>query len=185
MGWHVRGSLFVDYVRMIRRRKDVDWSALLSPEDMAQAFGNVDPAAWYPMETFERLGDAILKSIDGNLDAVRLFGRFSAAPLVQLHPHLVAPNDPLDTLMRFKVLRTTFFDFDALEVPLITSDRAHLIIGYRMGKTAEEAASHQTMGFCEGLLELAGATEIDAYFAEKSWTCDKQTLLVLRWKPPH
>ena len=184
MGWHVRGSLFVDYVRMIRRRKDIDWTKLLPPEDLSYVMTAVDPSAWYPMETFERLGDAILGVIGGSLDAVRLFGRFSTAPLVELHPQLVAPGDPLDTLMRFKVLRTTFFDFDALEMPLITSDRAHLIIRYRMGKMAEEAASHQTMGFCEGLLELAGAKNVDAYFAERSWAGDKQTLLVLRWTPP-
>lgn len=34
MNRHVRGPLFVDYVRMLRARKDVVWSNTLPPEDL-------------------------------------------------------------------------------------------------------------------------------------------------------
>ena len=108
---HVRGSLFSDYVRMIRRRKDVAWERHLTPEDMAYLLRHVDLEQWYPMETFERMGNAILTEIaDGNLEMVRLWGRLSAEPLHELHPHLVAKGDPVESLRRFKVLRSTFFE---------------------------------------------------------------------------
>jgi len=179
----VRGTLFADYVRMIRRRKDVDWSGHLSPEDMAHVLARVDPDGWYPMATFERLGSAILAEIAGNdLQAVRLWGRLSAEPLAEANPGLVAPGDPMESLMRFKVLRSTFFDFPALEIPVISGGEAHLVIRYHMGATAEEAASVQTLGFCEGLLALAGATEVEARFAERSWANDPRTLVSLRWR---
>jgi hypothetical protein len=97
---------------------------------------------------------------------------------------LLAPGDPPETLARFRVLRQTFFDFDALDVPLLHDDEAHIIIRYYMGNPAEAAAAHQTMGFFEGLLELAGARNVTSALREKSWEGDPRTLLVVRWKAP-
>lgn len=179
---HVKGSLFSDYVRMIRSRKDVDWEKYLHPEDMAFVLKRIELSDWYPMTTFERLGNAILAEIaNGDIAMVRLWGRLSVGPLAELHPNLVAPHDPVESLMRFKVLRSTFFDFEALEIPMLLTNEAHVIIRYYMGPTAEEAAAFQTLGFCEGLLSLADANDIHAEFRTKSWADDPVTLLVLRW----
>ena len=94
---------------------------------------------------------------------------------------LLAPDDPVETLNRFRVLRETFFDFDALEVLLLHDGEAQIVIRYYMGMPAEEAASYQTMGFFEGLLELAEAKNITAQFRERSWAGDPRTRLVLTW----
>ena len=181
----VRGVLFVDYVRMLRSQKTVDWSKHLAPEDLPYLQMHIDPNAWYPMPTFERMGNAILSTITkGELFPVQLWGRYSASQLRAAYPTLLQKNDPAETLSRFRVLRETFFDFSALEVRLLHDDEAHIVIRYYMGMPAEEAASHQTMGFFEGLLELAGATEIRAAFRDKSWDGDPETMLAIRWKPP-
>jgi hypothetical protein len=96
-------------------------------------------------------------------------------------PTLVADGDPLETMMRFRVLRATFFDFEALTVPTLVDDHAHIEIHYFMGPTAEEAASWQTMGFFERLLVFAGAKNIDSRFTRRAWHGDPETLLELRW----
>jgi hypothetical protein len=182
---NVKGVLFADYVRMIRSHKAVDWSQRLPPNDVAFLNVKIDPNAWYPMETFERFGNAILATVANNdLDAVRMWGRFSADPLFAANPALVAQHDPADTLMRFRVLRATYFDFDALEVPMLTDGQAHVVIHYYMGAMAEEAASFQTMGFFERLLEIAGGSDIEAHFALRSWAGDAKTLLELNWRSP-
>jgi len=181
----VRGVLFVDYVRMLRSQKHVDWSTQLSPEDLPYLQLVIDPDGWYPMTTFERMGHAILTTVTrGELFPVQLWGRYSAAKLRTANPKLLAPGDPPETLSRFCVLRETFFDFDALEVPLLHDDEAHIVVRYHMGMPAEEAAAYQTLGFFESLLELAGATDVRAAFRDKSWEGDERTMLVLRWKPP-
>jgi hypothetical protein len=170
---------------MIRRRKDVDWGKRLAPEDMSHVLVRVDPAAWYPMETFERLGDAILAEVaQGSLDAVREWGRSSAVQLRTLQPFLVAAGDPLETLRRFRVLQDSFFDFSVVDLASLSADQALVEIHYHMGKTAEEAASYQMMGFIERLLELAGASQVRARFVARSWKADPATRLELRWKPP-
>jgi len=182
---HVRGVLFLDYVRMLRSQKAVDWSTHLSPEDLTYLSTKIEPDAWYPMATFERFGNAILRHVArGELFPVQLWGRYSAAQLRATHPMLLERNNPIETVRRFRVLRATFFDFTALEVPMLHDDAAHVVVAYHMGMPAEEAAAFQTMGFFEGLLELAGGRHVEARFAERSWGGDPRTLLELRWHPP-
>jgi hypothetical protein len=144
----VKGTLFVDYVRMLRRRSDVDWSQWLESVDLGYLVQRIDPDAWYPMETFERMGLAILSAIaQGDLDTVRIFGRVSIDWLCQTYGNLVAPGDPRDTLMRFQVLRRGFFDYPALEIGSISDGEASIVVSYGMGPRAEEAASWQTLAF--------------------------------------
>jgi hypothetical protein len=179
----VKGVLFSDYVRMIRGNKHVDWSALLFDDDLAYVRAKVDLNGWYPMEVFEHLGNAILKQVaGGNLDAVRMWGRFSVDQLVAAQPQLVSEGDPVETMRRFHVLRSTYFDFEALEVVSASPGEAQVIVRYHMGRTAEEAASFQTLGFFERLLEVAGSVEVFARFLERSWAGDARTLLDLTWR---
>lgn len=182
MGRHVKGTLFVDYVRMLRANKDVDWSRHLEPQDISHLIQRVDPAGWYPMETFERMGVAILAVVaQGDLSAVRAWGRAQTEWIAQAQPVLLAEGDPTESLMRFQVMRNGFFDYTALEFDYVYDGEAALSVKYGMGPVAEEAASLQTMGFFERLLELAGATKVEAQFEAESWKGAPTTTLALRW----
>jgi hypothetical protein len=182
---NVKGILFADYVRMMRRQKNVDWAERIKREDLFYLRSKIEPTEWYPMETFERFGNAILAEIAaGDVDAVRMWGRLSVDQLTAASPSLLAPGDPVETMMRFRVQRATYFDFEALEIPTLVEDHANVVIHYFMGPLAEEAASHQTMGFFERLLERAGATGIASSFIERSWDGDGRTLLALSWVKP-
>ena len=146
---------------MIRRQKHVDWSHILLVTDLVYLRKHIDENEWYPMASFERMGVAILKHQEGaSLDAVRLWGRFSASSYAEKHPDLVASNAPIESLMRLKVLRSTLFDFPAFDLPMLAEGHAYVGITYHMGPVAEEAACYQTMGFCEGVLSLAGARNV-------------------------
>ncbi len=178
----VRGTLFADYARMIRAQKHVDWSKHLTPGDLELLRARAEPDAWYPMESFERMGNAILAEVaGGDLESVRIWGRLQAEALAQTYPGLLAPGDPVDTLTRFRNLRRTFFDFEALDVLFMHEGEAEIGITYYMGMPAEEAAALQTLGFFEGLLELAGAKDIRAGLARRSWAGDPQTVAALSW----
>jgi hypothetical protein len=179
----VKGVLFADYVRMLRIQKSVDWAQYLPPEDLPYLKTQVILDEWYPMATFERLGNQILRTLaHGDIEAVRQWGRLSADQLRALHPMLVAPRDPVETLNRFRVLRATFFDFEAITVLMLHDDEAQVVIAYGMGMPAEEAAAFQTMGFFERQLELAGASDVRGRFLERSWAGDARTLLDLKWR---
>ncbi len=181
----MRGVLFVDYVRMLRAHKGVDWSTHLQPEDLSYLQRRIDPDAWYPMTTFERMGNAILATVTkGSLTAVRMWGFMQASTLRAANLSLLAERDPVETFNRFNVLRSTFFDFDAIQVLLLHDEEAQIVIRYQMGMPAEEAASVQTVGFFEGLLRLSGAREVKSMFREKSWAGDPRTRVEFTWLPP-
>jgi hypothetical protein len=181
----VKGTLFVDYVRMLRSRRDVDWSKHLQPADLSFLVQRIEPDTWYPMESFERMGLAILVEVASNdLEIVRAFGRMSIDWLVSKHGNLVAPSDPRDSLMRFQVLRRSFFDYAALELTAVSDGEATLSIAYGMSPRAEEAASWQTLGFFERLLEVAGGSRVRAWFSSRSWEGDLLTEVQLRWSDP-
>jgi hypothetical protein len=173
---------------MIRGHKKVTWDKMLAPEDVPYLSQKIDPDEWYPMATFERMGNAILREVaDGHVEAVRMWGRISVDALSAKHPSLVAQGDPVDTLRRFHVMRKTFFDFDAIEVKALTEEEATIAIRYHMGKPAEEAACFQTMGFFERLLEVGGASTVSGTFTRTSWTQqgdtpEGDTLLTLHWQ---
>lgn len=185
MSRNVKGTLFVDYVRMIRSHKEADWGAHLNEHELAMVQERVQPGQWYAMEAFERFGNAILAEIGGgDLEQVRLWGRLSAEDLSRVFDDLIAPGDPRESLMRFKVLRGSFFDFEAIKVTMLLDHQAHLRVDYQMGPTAEEAAVYQTLGFFEHLLALAGATEVEAALKSRSWTGDEHTVIALSWTTP-
>jgi hypothetical protein len=170
---------------MIRGQKGTDWAQFLPPEDLAYLTVRIAPDEWYPMPTFERLGNAILHVVArDDIQAVRMWGKFSVDNLRVQQPMLLAPSDPVETLTRFRVLRSTYFDFDALAIPMLHTDEATVLIRYYMGRRAEEAACFQTMGFFERLLELAGATDVQAQFVQRSWVGDADTVLKLHWESP-
>jgi hypothetical protein len=128
------------------------------------------------------MGNGILTEIaGGQVEGARMWGRLQVDSVRAQTPSLVAPGDALETLMRFRVLRSTFFDFDALRVSDLCEGHATVGVGYYMGAMAEEAACFQTMGFFERLVELSGANGVHARCTQRSWAGDPETIFQLDW----
>jgi hypothetical protein len=182
----VKGSLFVDYVRMLRSHKDVNWSRYLQPQDVEFLHVRVHPEAWYPMDTFARFGLAILDNIaGGDPFLARGWGRMSADQLAADHgTALVVAGDPRESLMRLLVLRNTFFDFDALSMPQLTDSHASVHVSYGMEARAEQAACFQTIGFFGRLVELAGGRSVVTSLVKRAWEGDPVTEFNVDWEPP-
>ena len=179
---NVKGTFFVDYVRIIRSRKDVDWSRHLEPGDLELISGRIEPDRWYPLEIFERMGLAILQElVGGNMEAAFRWGRHYMDWLFEIHDTLIVKGDPLESLMRFHMLRKSFFDFDALALDGLMGTEARLTIQYGLSRTAEEASVRQTLGFFERLLELSGAEGVTYVFVQRSWEGAPSTIIQLRW----
>lgn len=178
----VRGLLFVDYVRMVRSSKGVDWSRYLTADDLERIGATIDPAGWYPMDTFERLGLGILDEVArGQLDGVRMWGRFQVQSAIDAYPELVVAGDPFQSMMRFRVFSRSFFDFDAIDAHTVEEGRAEIAVAYGMSPRAEETACYQTLGFFEGLLQRAGGQDVAARFTARSWEGAPRTQVEIAW----
>jgi hypothetical protein len=182
VGRNVTGLLFLDYVKMIRSRRDVDWSRHLRPEDLAYLDQAIEPKTWYPVEVFEQFGLAILHEVaQGDLQVVRQWGQASIEQLGHPGSELIVDRDPRESVMRVHVLRNSFFDYQAIDVEYLRDGEAHIRVEFGMRPVAEEAAAWQTLGFFERLVEVAGASSCTAVFASRSWESDPATIIDLRW----
>jgi hypothetical protein len=94
----------------------------------------------------------------------------------------LASADPRKTFMRFQVLRQSLFDFPAVRITAIHDGEARLEISYGMSPRAEQAATHQTIGFLQRLLEISGARNPDVRLRARSWDGDDTTVLLVRWQ---
>jgi len=178
----VQGTFFLDYIRMIKSRKDVAWSKYLTPSDQSFLQQKIVKSEYYPMDAFERMGIGILKEIaQGNMELVRTWGRLQADELAKLHPEIVSEGDPRESLIRFQVVRNSYFNFDAINILIFFRNYAKLEIAYHMSPLAEEAASWQALGYFERLLELSGATYLQPRFTSKLWAGDSNTILEVNW----
>jgi hypothetical protein len=180
---HVKGILFVDYIRMLRAHKDTQLEVYLQAGDLEYLHQHIDPAGWYPMDVYERMGLAILAEIAGNdLELVRKWGRQTIDELVHAQPELFTNADARETFMRFQVLRQSLFDFPAARITAIHDGEARLEISYGMSPKAEEAATYQSMGFIERLLEISRASNPDVRLRTCSWKGDDATVILVRWQ---
>ena len=170
---------------MIRSAKHVRWEERLPPQDLAWLSQRIDGTGWYPMETYERMGLAILDEIaHGDLEAAREWGRRTIDELRESDAELFAARDPRETFMRFQVLRQTLFNFAAAEVIAIRDGRAVVQLRYGMSMRAEEAACWQSMGFLERLMEASGAADVNVDFETCAWEGASATRIRVTWKDP-
>jgi hypothetical protein len=182
MNRRVKGALFLDYVRMIKAHKEIDWTPHLQQGDREFLEQRIDINSWYPMDVYERFGLAILEEIaHGDLSLAREQGRKTIDELATRLPELFVPSDPRETFMRFQVLRQSLFDFPAASIGAIHDGEARMEIAYGMSPKAEQAATFQSMGFLERLLELSGA-EPNVTLRTRSWEGDETTMIVVKWK---
>ena len=182
---HVKGTLFVDYVRMLKSRKDVDWSKYLNEEDMKFLDERIMPSSWYPFDTFERFGLGILREIGGGrYESARMWGRMSTDLLLKVYKNMIEPGDPEHSVRKFDIVRSGFFDFPGVKAEVVSNNLLHLTVRFSTDKVVGKAQAYQALGAVERLLELAGAEEIEHTFQTSVWEDDPETLVEITWKTP-
>jgi len=179
---HVKGTLFLDYVRMIRKRKNVDWNKYLTPADQKVLSQMILPSEWYPLETYQHCGVAVLHEIaGGDVEVVRAWGRASMDELMKIYKNLAQETDPHKALEKFQVLRKRFFDFEALEVTSQGGNCVQVKVDVAFGQVADEAYAYQILGTLERLLQSSGAKNIQFQFVQKAWQGAPHSVIELSW----
>ncbi|HVR42988.1 MAG TPA: hypothetical protein VMS56_06030 [Thermoanaerobaculia bacterium] len=183
MSRRVRGVLFAGHVRMIRAAKSIPWEQHLSGGDLEWLSQRIDEEAWYPMDSYERIGLAIFEQIARrDHEMVREWGRRTIDELRESGPGLPIGRDPRETFMRFQLLQWILFDFPAAEVIALREGKAIIEVRYGMSPGAEEAAAWQSLGFLERLMEISGAEGIDVSIEVRAWEGAPATRIAVSWK---
>ncbi len=185
MAKEVKGTLFVDYVRMVRSRKDVDWSKYLNEEDMKflGQHTRILASNWYPFDTFERMGIGVFHEIGGgDPEVIRRWGQASVDLMVKVYKQLVEPGDPIRSAENFNLFRAGFFNFPGVELELFPDDKLiKLYVFFSKNEQAAEAQAYQAFGAIERLIDLAGAKNIKYEFVARVWDGDPKTIIEITW----
>lgn len=183
MAKQVKGVVLLDYVRMIKRFKDIDWDKYLIAADKQYLEEMIIPAKWYPYETYVRMGDGIFHEVaKGNVELVRMWGR---TMVDQFHnaSKLVDDSDgPPEAIEKIYVLYDRYFDFKAVEMQLLDGNRLKVDMNDQWGDIAIEAYTFQFLGLVERIIELSGAKNIKTRFLKKYWEGDEKTEFELEWE---
>jgi hypothetical protein len=183
MSGRVKGTLFVDYVRMIKSRRDIDWGKYLNDEDMNFLDQPLLPSSWYPYDTFERFGLAIFHEIaGGKMEMVRLWGKMSTDLLLKIYKKMLEAGDPARSARNLSVALKVLFDFPGMELETQSPTSLLLKVRFSQNAVAAEAQAYQALGYTERLLDLAGAEQIQHTFVKRIWRGDPETLIKMNWE---
>jgi hypothetical protein len=179
----VKGTLLLDYVRMIRANKDKDWRKYLTPEDWEIINGRILPSLWYPYETFKRGGMAAFYLLGGgNLDAVRAWGKISMEYLTKgVYKSIVADPDPVMALERFVIMRRQFFNFVAMEFEKIGEKHVKIILAGAPDDSSIDAYGAQLAGGLERLVELTGGKNPHIKYINRPSAGESNTEFDISW----
>ena len=179
----VKGILFLDYVRMLKAHKASSGAAFLDPTDLA--LPATDDRRRPPGIRWRRSSGWATRSCASSraatLVSVQLWGRFSASQLHAANPMLLAAgrsgrdaqsvSRPARDVLRLRRAR------GAAAPRRRGADRRSATT---WACSPKKPPRYQTMGFFEGLLELAGAQgDRPRGFAQRSWDGDSRTRLDL------
>jgi len=180
----VKGSILLDYIRMVKGNKDKDWDKYLTPEDWEIVNGRVLPSVWYSFETFQRCGLAAFHLLaDGNIDIVRAWGRISMEQFTKgVYKSVIADPDPMKALDRFVRLRIQFFDFAELELEKVGEKHAKIRVAAVRDEEGNEPYCAQLMGGFERLVELAGGANPKITIESKQWEGAPGTEFNITWE---
>jgi len=181
----VKGSILLDYIRMIKANRDKDWNKYLKPEDWEIVNGRVLPSVWYPLETFQRCGLATFHVLGGGkLENVRAWGKISMSQLVgNIYKSMIADADPLKAVERFSIMRSQFFNFSSFELQKMAEKHVKVSFTYDVNdKEGTEAYSAQLQGMIEQLLILAGAKNPKVDLNMREWKGDPVTEFDVKWE---
>ncbi len=165
----VKGTVLLDYVRLIRDNKDKDWDKYLTDEDWEIINRRVLPSLWYPVESVTRCGKAVFYEIaGGDLNTVKQFGKFNADTLFSkgtykstLDMVIQKGGGVAEFIERYANMSPTFSNFIKHSVEKISEKhlKFHVDLDKKLGDVLEPF-SFQLAGTIERLAELAGGKNV-------------------------
>jgi len=183
----VKGTLMVDYVKMIKANPKLNWQDFLKPEDWNIIEGRILPSVWYPFDTFQRCGVAIFKIIaKSNVAVAKLWGKLRAEELFTVtYKSLGESPDPISAIKKYIAIRTTFTNFNMFEMEIEEIGPAHIKIKSKSVEArheGNEAFTWQVIGSVEKLIELTGGKNVKVTILAREWQGDKYTISEWSWE---
>lgn len=180
----VKGLMLLDYVKLIRARKDIKWEELLSPDDLKIINARILPMGWYPFETYRNVGKAVLNEVaKGDMKIVKLFGRSYMQNVVEnIYAFLSNRKDVFEAFKGLQDIGSRFFNFAHPKFDKIGDRSLRVSIVGAPNDELVEALSNQLMGAYEFLVEKYGGKNVKTSIEKRQWKGDDITSFLIDWE---
>jgi len=178
----VKGTIFSEYVRMIKANRELDWDEYLTDEEWKLVNEMILPSSWYPLESYKRMGLAVFKLMaKGDVKAAWNWGRLSVEGLTKVYKNLVSEGDPYEAVRRFTIIQGNLANFDIVELKKQEDRVLHVVFNVSFGGEADKAYAYHLGGMLERLAELNSSDPVKVDIIEKCWEGAPKTLFEIRW----
>jgi uncharacterized protein (TIGR02265 family) len=180
----VKGTMLIDFVRIIRSKKNLDWNKHLKPEDWETINSLILPTKWYPFELYLRCAMAsFLLLAKGNLETARLNGQVMAKSLFETtYKSIINSKDPKRGLKQFVLTYGSFFNFSSLKYEEVDEKHAKIHHEYDTGKDAIIPYCHQLMGMFDMLVQMTGGKNHNVTLSSQQWEGAPATTFDITWQ---
>lgn len=180
----VKGTMLIDYVRMVRKIKDRDWDKYLKPEDWEIVNRKVLPSMWFPYDSFQRIGVAVFHEISmSNIDTVRAFGKvFWNNLFSNVYGSIISDKNPVKCLERFALLRSAFFNFATHDIRKLGDTHVQSVITVGELIPGLEPFCAQLQGGMDAIMDHADAKNPKIELIEREWKKDPATVFDITWE---
>lgn len=179
----VKGSMLVDFVRMIRSFKDLDWNRYLKPEDWDTINGLILSSKWYPFELYSRCSNAAFELLGkGNLQNARANGQMMAKQLFEItYKSMVQGKHPAEALQQFVGTYSSFFNFSMLKFEAVAGTHVKIHHDYDARDKRNIPYCHQLQGMLETLVQMTGGKNGKVEIIAKQWEGAPATTFDISW----
>jgi len=180
----VKGTMILDFVKMVKKFKDLDWNKFLQPEDWEIINTIVLPAKWYPLDFYKRCSMAAFQLISkGNLEGARANGQLMARHLFETTYRSIATlTDPMRALSQFVQMYGSFFNFSLLRLEKVGPRHAKVFHDYDYNDKSIIPYSSQIQGIFETLIQMTGGKNVAVVIATKQWEGAPTTTFEITWQ---
>lgn len=180
----MKGSLMIGFVRFFKSLKNEKLNAYLNDEDRKILQERLLQFIWYPGETARHIIKALFEVVaQGNPESSRQWGKFSALEVVPtIYKNFLKPGDPFESLKSFRRIFLTFMDLKGLIVAEEKPGLGKLYILDPGDDPIIVPFVYMMTGFIEGVLELAGAKEINCAIKREAYEGKNAYLILLTYE---
>jgi uncharacterized protein (TIGR02265 family) len=180
----VKGTMLLDFVKMVKVHKNLDWNKHLKPEDWEIINSIILPSKWYPLDFFRRCSTAAFDLLaGGNLDLARANGQMMAKHLFETtYKSILQTKDPMRALSHFVTNYATLFNFSMLKLEKVDARHAKVMHDYDAREKGTAPYCHQMQGMFETMIQMTGGTNGKVVLAAKQWEGAPATIFDISWE---
>jgi uncharacterized protein (TIGR02265 family) len=179
-----KGTMFLDFVKMIKANKHLDWGKYLQPGDWDVIDSIILPSKWYPFDVYYRCSMAVFDLIGkGSLEAAHANGRMMGEKLFETtYRSVVQRKDPMLGLSQFVATYGALFNFSRMHMEKLGPKHCRIFHDYDAKDKANIAYCHQLKGIFEVLLQKADGKNGKVMIGTKQWENAPSTAFDISWE---